>query len=196
MTDLPDLPDLLARLRRGDSTAADEFVRDYGPSVRIGIRTRLTDPRLRRHFDSEDICQSVMASFLARAACGQLAPNDPVSLLRLLARMAIRKVGQRAQGLRRQRRDHRRDAAVDPAQLSQIPSFAPKPDHVVACRELLASVRAGLTHADRQIADLRADGMSWGEVADRVGGTPEARRKQLRRALDDVLVTLGVEDAP
>jgi DNA-binding CsgD family transcriptional regulator len=61
---------------------------------------------------------------------------------------------------------------------------------------LLASVRAGLTHDDRRIADLRAEGMSWGDIADRVGGTPESRRKQLRRALDDVLVTLGVEDAP
>ena len=70
MFDMQSFSDLLLRLRAGDVEAAETIVRDYGPLIRIAIRTRLTDPKLRRHFDSEDVCQSVMASFLARAACG------------------------------------------------------------------------------------------------------------------------------
>src|SRR5947209_12784076 len=105
MTEPSSLPELLARLRRGDRDAADEIVRRYGPAVRVAVRARLTDPSLRRHFDSEDVCQSVLASFLARAACGQLDPDAPDGLLRLLVRMAVRKVGRRARNLRRQRRD-------------------------------------------------------------------------------------------
>src|SRR5205085_5500408 len=77
MTDPPSLTDLMTRLRSGDADAADEFMLRYGPALRVAVRTRLTDPALRRHFDSEDVCQSVMASFFARAACGQLAPDDP-----------------------------------------------------------------------------------------------------------------------
>jgi hypothetical protein len=50
MTDAPALSDLLSRLRRGDAAAADEFVRVYGPAVRITVRTRLTDPALRRNW--------------------------------------------------------------------------------------------------------------------------------------------------
>src|SRR5437763_6899232 len=109
MNEPPALTDLLTRLRRGDEAAAADLVGRYGPALRVAVRTRLTDPALRRHFDSEDVCQSVLASFFARAACGQLAPDDPAGLLRLLVRMAVRKVGRRARNLRRQRRDHRRD---------------------------------------------------------------------------------------
>jgi len=196
MTDPPALTDLLARLRRGDAAAADELVRRYGPALRVAVRTRLTDPALRRHFDSEDVCQSVLASFFARAACGQLEPDDPAGLLRLLVRMAVRKVGRRARDLRRQRRDCRRDRSDGDTVVRQAAGPEPPPDRAVAGRELLAAVRAGLGPDERRLAELRASGMSWAEVADQAGGTPEARRKQLRRALDDVLARLGLEDAP
>lgn len=196
MTDPSVLTDLLARLRRGDGTAADELVRRYGPALRVAVRTRLTDPALRRHFDSEDVCQSVLASFFARAACGQLAPDDPAGLLRLLVRMAVRKVGRRARNLRRRRRDCRRDRPDGDAILRHAAGSEPLPERIVEGRELLAAVRAGLGPDELRIADLRAEGCSWAEVADHAGGTPEARRKQLRRALDEVLVNLGLEDAP
>src|SRR5271154_7064738 len=52
MTDPPAPPDLISRFRRGDAAAADEFVQRYGPALRVAVRTRLTDPNLRRHFDS------------------------------------------------------------------------------------------------------------------------------------------------
>jgi RNA polymerase sigma factor (sigma-70 family) len=196
MTDPPALADLLARLRRGDGDAAADLVGRYGPALRVAVRTRLTDPALRRHFDSEDVCQSVLASFFARAACGQLAPDDPAGLLRLLVRMAVRKVGRRARNLRRLRRDHRRDAPAGDSQLRHVAGPAAPPDRAAAGRELLSAVRAGLGPDERNLAELRAEGMSWAEVADRAGGTADARRKQLRRALDEVLVSLGVEDAP
>jgi RNA polymerase sigma factor (sigma-70 family) len=188
------LPRLLERLRVGDDGAAEELVRTFGPSIRIAIRTRLTDPRLRRHFDSEDVCQSVMASFLARAACGQLTPDDPVGLLRLLVRMATRKVGRRARGLRQLRRDERRTLVSGESWLRQVAGNEPTPERSVANRELLQAVRTGLPADERQLADLRAEGLTWSEVAERAGGTPEARRKQLRRALDVVLCGLGLED--
>ena len=36
------------------------------------------------------------------------------------------------------------------------------------------------------LAELRADGCEWTEIASRLGGTAEARRKQLARAVDRV----------
>lgn len=196
MAALPALTDLVNRLRAEDASAADEFVQRYGPALRVAVRTRLTDPTLRRHFDSEDVCQSVLASFFARAACGQLEPDDPAGLLRLLVRMAVRKVGRRARNLRRLRRDCRRDLPDGDSVVRRTAGSEPPPDRAVAGRELLAAVRAGLGPDERQLAELRAAGMSWADVAGRAGGTPEGRRKQLRRALDDVLTHLGLEDAP
>jgi RNA polymerase sigma factor (sigma-70 family) len=190
------LSDLLSRLRQGDGTAADEFVHRYGPALRVAVRAHLTDPALRRQFDSEDVCQSVLASFFARAACGQFAPTDSAGVLRLLMLMAVRKVGRRARNLRRLRRDCRRDLAEGDSAVRRAPGPDPSPDRVIASRELLAAVRRGLGPEERRLAELRAIGLSWSEVASRTSGTPEARRKQLRRALDEVLVNLGLEDAP
>lgn len=190
------LNELLERIRSGDPAGAEEMVRTYGPALRVAIRTRLTDPSLRRHFDSEDVCQSVLASFFARAACGQLEPNDPTELLRLLVRMAVRKVGRRARNLRRLRRDVRRDLPDGQLALQFAADSIPPPDRAAASRELMAAVRAGLGPEELQIAELRAHGHSWAEVVDRTGGTADSRRKQLRRALDEVLVRIGVEEAP
>jgi len=196
MPDPLPLVELLARLREGDANAADEFFRKYGTALRVAVRARLTDPILRRHFDSEDVCQSVMASFFARAACGQFTRVDSAGVLRLLMRMAVRKVGRRARNLRRLRRDCRRDLSDGDAAVRRTAGPDPPPDRIIAGRELLAAVRAGLGPTERQLAELRATGLTWVEVAGRAGGSPEARRKQLRRALDEVLVSLGLEEAP
>jgi len=192
--DMQSFSDLLLRLRAGDVEAAETIVRDFGPLIRIAIRTRLTDPKLRRHFDSEDVCQSVMASFLARAACGALAPEDPAGLMRFLMRIAVRKVGRRARGLRRLRRDTRRDLPAGETWLQHVPSADPTPERSITGRDLLNAVRTGLPPDERRLADLRAEGLTWTQVAERAGGTPDSRRKQLRRALDVVLHGLGLED--
>ena len=65
-----ELIQLLTRLRAGDEEAAVELVRRYELAIRVAIRTNLSDPRLRRQFDSLDVCQSVFASFFKNAAAG------------------------------------------------------------------------------------------------------------------------------
>ena len=60
------------------------------------------------------------------------------------------------------------------------------PSRLVAGRELLAEVDRRLSEEERLLAELRADGCEWTEIAARLGGTAEARRKQLARAVDRV----------
>jgi RNA polymerase sigma-70 factor (ECF subfamily) len=55
---------LVARLRSGDPDAAAELVRRYEPAIRAAIRGLMADTRLRRLFDSMDVCQTVLVSFL------------------------------------------------------------------------------------------------------------------------------------
>jgi hypothetical protein len=57
---------------------------------------------------------------------------------------------------------------------------------MVVGRELLAEVNRRLSTEERLLAELRADGCEWTEIAARIGGTAEARRKQLARAVDRV----------
>jgi DNA-directed RNA polymerase specialized sigma24 family protein len=149
------------------------------------VRLRLRDPRLYSRFDWTDICQSVMASFFIRAAAGQYDLEQPDQLLRLLVVMTRNKVANQARLHRAERRDCRRMAACDPAHLDR-PTAAPSPSRLVVGRELLAEVSRRFSDEERLLAELRADGYEWNEIAARLGGTAEARRKQLARAIDRV----------
>jgi DNA-directed RNA polymerase specialized sigma24 family protein len=62
------------------------------------------------------------------------------------------------------------------------PTAAPSPSRLVVGRELLAEVHRRLSQEERLLVELRADGCEWAEIAARLGGTAEARRKQLTRA--------------
>jgi RNA polymerase sigma-70 factor (ECF subfamily) len=190
------LGELLARVRVGDAAAAAEVVRRYETAVRVAVRTRLTDPALRRQFDSMDICQSVFLSFYLRAAAGQFDLERPEDLVGLLVRMAQNKLASQARYHHREKRDVRRVVADGGERLDALSEGA-APDQVAVGRELLTRVRAELTAEEQAIADHRAAGRTWDEVARELGGTAEARRKQYERAIDRVVAKLGIdEDEP
>jgi RNA polymerase sigma-70 factor (ECF subfamily) len=194
MTDGPDFSEFVRRIRAGDADAAAELVRRFEPLVRREIRLRFADPRLRRAFDSADVCQSVLASFFVRAAAGQYDLDDPGRLAALLVRMARNKMATAARAQTNQRRDVRRAAGGDA--LDAEPGGGPSPSRVVAGRELLDRFRALLSPADRELAELRAAGLGWAEVAARVGGTPDGCRVQLARAARRAALALGLDDDP
>ena len=62
------IAELIGRVRDGDARAAEELVRRYEPLIRREVRFRLHDSRLRRVFDSMDVCQPVLASFFLISA--------------------------------------------------------------------------------------------------------------------------------
>jgi hypothetical protein len=47
----PDFAEFLRRIRCGDPEAAQELVRRYESTIRLAVRTRLTDPALKRAID-------------------------------------------------------------------------------------------------------------------------------------------------
>src|SRR4051794_13645581 len=108
MPDEVPFADFIRRIRGGDAQAAVELGQRYEPVVRLEVRVRLSDPRLRRVLDSQDICQSVLASFFVRAAAGQYELEGPDDLVRLLVVMARKKLAFQARKERAQCRDNRR----------------------------------------------------------------------------------------
>ena len=183
--------ELIRRVRAGDEQAAASLVRRYEPEIRREVRFLLRDPFLRRSFDSMDICQSVMGSFFLRAALGEYDLNEPQDLVRLLISMTRNKVVDATRRQRAQRRDHRRATSLETVDLA---TKAPSPSEIVEERELLALFRDRLSPEERQLADLRAAGREWAEIARELGGSAEARRKQLTRAISRVSQELGLED--
>jgi RNA polymerase sigma factor (sigma-70 family) len=188
----PDLQSLLARFRAGDPDAAAELVRAYEPHLRRIIRLRIRDSRLRRLFDSADICQSVLANFFARLSLGQYDLEGPGQLVRLLETMARNKVATQARKAQVTRRDEREIGGEDETTTPAVPG--PSFTEQVAWSELIQIVRSRLSDGERELSDLRAQGCEWTEIAARVGGTAEAARKRLERAFDRVARELGWEE--
>jgi RNA polymerase sigma factor (sigma-70 family) len=173
----------IRRIRAGDEQAARELVERYEPVIRREVKMRLRDPRLYRRLDWMDICQSVMASFFLRAASGQYELDQPDQLLRLLVVMTRHKLSKQERRHRADKRDYRLAEDLEPAYLEAEAGDDPTPSRLVAGRELLEAFRARLSEEERMLADLRAQGCEWAEIAARFGGTPQARRMQLARAV-------------
>jgi RNA polymerase sigma-70 factor (ECF subfamily) len=136
-----------------------------------------------------DICNTVLGKFFVRAHVGRFNLESPRDLIKLLVTMArrrlvdeLRKACNRilllnggADG----------DAVRDPGE---------SPSEIVAGEELIQEFLRRMTPAERRIAELRAAYLDWGEVAARVGGSREAVRKQLERAVCRVEHQLGLRE--
>lgn len=193
MSAVPAFSDFLRRIRAGDSQAAEELVRKYEPLIRREVRLNLDDSRLSRVFDSMDVCQSVLKSFFVRTAAGQYDLDDPKELVRLLVSMTRNKLASAARSEHRQKRDQRRAGAGDEA-LAGVAGTTPSPSQVVEARDLLAETRRRLTPEECLLADFRGQDLAWEEIAQRVGGTAQACRVQLSRAVDRVALELRLDE--
>jgi RNA polymerase sigma factor (sigma-70 family) len=192
MPEMDSFAELLRRVRAGDVAAADELWRHYEPFLRREVRLRLRDPSLRRLFDEDDVCQSVMASFFVRAAAGQFELEGPEHLRNLLARMGRNKLAGQARRHQAGRRDHRRVGQFAEGEEGEAPGADPTPSQAVAWQEMFQEFRNRLSTEEHQLADLRTDGLSWADIAARLGGTADARRIQLGRAVERVSRELGL----
>ncbi len=164
--------DLIRRVRAGEGIAATELVKRYEPAIRRIVRVHLRDPRLRRVLDSTDVCQSVLATFFVRANLGQYDLETPEQLLRLLATIARNKVTNEAHKHQAGRRDYRREQAIGASEALVADPY-PDPSQQAATRELLEKVRERLSDDERLLAEMRAGGDSWVEIAGALGAGAE-----------------------
>jgi RNA polymerase sigma-70 factor (ECF subfamily) len=193
MSDDPSFADLIRRVRAGDEAAAAELVKRYEPAIRRSARLRL-NPRLRRACDSLDLANAVLGSFFVRAAAGQYEVDSPEQLLKLLATMVRNKLSKVARHEQAERRDQRRVAAGS-AEDHEVAGPQATPSRHVSGRELLDEVQRRLSDEERHLLELRQQGLDWAAIAVQAGGSPEARRKQLARAVERIAAELGLEDS-
>ena len=192
MSDEQTFHNLIGRVQAGEQDAAAELVRRYEPAIRRVVRCRLMDTRLRRVFDSMDVCQSVLASFFVRAALGQYDLKSSDQLLKLLSQMARHKAIDRVRRERAGRRDLER-RNEDSEAYAQATAADASPSEQVAGRELLVEFRKRLSPEELELADLRAEGREWAEIAKDRNESAEALRKRLARGLDRVAQQIGLE---
>jgi RNA polymerase sigma factor (sigma-70 family) len=184
---------LVARVRDRDEAAAAELVRLYEGAIRRVVRIHLRDKQMRRVLDSMDVCQSVLASFFVRTVLGQYELETPEELLNLLTSIARNKVANQCNRLRARRRDIRRGFSLaHSAEGASDPSD--DPSEQASAREILERVRDRFDQEERYLADQRAMGRGWREITEELGGSAEALRKKLTRAVDRVMAELRLNE--
>ena len=190
----PGFADFVRRIRAGDDQAAQELVNRFESLIRREVRLRINGSQVNRAFDSLDVSQSVLANFFVRAANGQFELEHVDQLVRLLVTMARNKLVSRVRSERRQIRDIRR-VTRHPDALDRVADEQPSPSEIVARKEILERVRTLLSDEERQIIDLRNQGLGWDEVATHLGGTGQARRMQMSRRIDRLTRQLGIAES-
>ena len=171
---------LIDRLQKGDSSAANRLLEDYGPAIRRIARVRLNESMLRRVEESMDVYQSVMANFLMRASSGQFDLETPGQLMALVSTMIRNRVVDKVRFYRTQKRDIQRNInltdAMPPAGRGETASVMISRDELVSRFQML------LSEEDRLLLHQRAQGRTWQELADQLNTTPDQLRKRLARA--------------
>lgn len=196
MLEHPEFTQFVNQIRLGNGQAAEELIRRYESAIRVAVRTKMTDPSLKRELESMDICQSVFASFFLRAAAGQYDLSNQKNLVGLLVRMAQNKLAMQVRKQYQQCRDTRKNREFEAGAIDHAGREA-TPSRIVAGQELWGKVQAQLSREEREIVSRRASGEGWEEIATGMGGSADGRRKQIKRALDRVSeqLGLGIQDA-
>jgi RNA polymerase sigma factor (sigma-70 family) len=179
----------LAGLRAGEADAArqvwDRFVRRL-----VGLAQTRLQAGLRGKVDAEDVVQSVFASFFARhtQGCFELASWD--DLWSLLVVLTLRRCGRKARHFHAGRRDVRREQADDGDSGQEVPDPEPTPQEAAELAETVRQLLAGLSQAGRGVLELRLQGYSGAEIAQRQGCTEytvDYRLRKVRRRLRELL---------
>jgi RNA polymerase sigma factor (sigma-70 family) len=178
-----ELQEFLDVLRGDDRPAIEALLGRLDPFLRKIIRLRLIDGRLRRVMDTTDIFQSLLKDFLSQRPGGDPPAQGSTGLHAYLAAAVHHKIQTRT-------RKERRHAGSLAADWEPVSPEAPAPRRVED-RDLSQAIRARLPEPTRRLFDLKAEGLTWAEIAARVGGNADALRMRLRRTVAAVLGDLG-----
>ena len=80
---------------------------------------------------------------------------------------------------------------AEPSALDHVADTWPSPSEIVSRKEEMELLKNSLSDEEHQIFELRRTGLSWNEIATRLGGSSQSRRMQLSRGLDRLELCLG-----
>ena len=175
--------DLMQRVRAGSDDAARELLEAYGHHIYRTVRRRLSR-ELRSKFDSADFAQAVWGSFFANREV-VLGFDRPEVLVAFLARMASNKVideCRRRFGTAKHNVNRERSLDRSAAVAAQgVAADTPSPSRVVVAREQWEQVTAGQPAHYRRMAELRAGGATYDQIASELGVDEKTVRRALQR---------------
>lgn len=178
--------DMIERCRRGDQDAARELFDAYVARL-VPLARRRISQRLVSRVDPEDIVQSVFRTFFARLKDDKFEINDQDELFRLLMRITVHKTLRQIAHHKAAKRDPNLELAQGESaqdQLLQLLTTEPTPEATVTFLDQLEHFMAQLQTTDREILNLRLQGFSTEEIAQKLGSYDRKIRRVLERIRD------------
>lgn len=174
--------ELTERLKNGSESAFQEILDRFGPYVMRSVRRSL-DRRLRTRFDSQDFVQAVwMTVHEHRDRLAECASPD--SLMALLVTIAQRKVRyefRRHLQAEKQNINRERQMQNDSFVLPLPDHSAEHPSQIVIAREQWDLMVDEEPAKYREIMELRCEGLTLDEIADKVGVNERTVRRVIRK---------------
>jgi RNA polymerase sigma factor (sigma-70 family) len=185
--------ELVAQWRGGDQQAAEELFQRYAERLLALARSRLST-RLTRHVDPEDVVQSAYRSFFIGARNGRYVLERSGDLWRLLAAITLHKLQHQVERLTAGKRGVGRECppGKDGSPFGQqVHAVArePTPAEAAALCDTLEQVFRGLEPLPRLVVEMRLQGYTLDEIADKV----QRSERTVRRILDGVKQRLQQE---
>jgi RNA polymerase sigma factor (sigma-70 family) len=178
----PGFQQTFVRACQGSDDDVRRLVNEYGIYIQKVVRRRL-DERLRPKFDSLDFVQMVWASFFAQPGALNRF-DDSEKLVQYLTAMARNKVvNEERRRLRTNNRYRAGERSLDEREENAPPARESSPSQVAIANErveLLASIQ---DEVDREILQLRCQGLSFEAIAKKVG----LHERSVRRRLENLL---------
>lgn len=161
---------LMEQIAAGSEAAVERLLGLYGDHLCRAVRRRLSRA-LRPKFDTNDFVQAVWASFFCNR--GELARFEhSAQLVAFLTRVASNKVVDECRHrFQTQKADVARECSLSD-QTSQelaIPGREPPPSQIAMMNEQLERLRGDVPSRYRSIVELRVEGQSQEEIAEKLG---------------------------
>jgi RNA polymerase sigma factor (sigma-70 family) len=177
--------ELLARLARDESGAADELFHRYLGRMTQLARSRLS-PRLARRLDAEDVAMSAYRSFFVGAREGKFTLQRSGDLWRLLVTITLRKLQRSAAHHAAGKRPWRREEPALPNEFLPDPTSEPSAAEALSLADELGHFLASLEPVRRRVLELRLLERTLPEIAADIGRS----ERTVRRMLDELQVVL------
>jgi RNA polymerase sigma-70 factor (ECF subfamily) len=178
-----DARELVTRATAGDAPAVEALLAAHLPRLRAFVRLR-TNAMIRQRESCSDLVQSVCREVLQGANTFEY--RGDAAFRAWLFRTALNKIVDRQAYLTEQKRDLRRDDAVD-GHLGGLPGREPTASQIAVAAELQQRMEAAfdlLPEDYREVIALsRIVGLSHAEIGEQTGRSEGASRMLLSRAL-------------
>jgi len=180
----PPLDRVLMDLWRGGDEAAARKLFDTYVERLVALARRRISQRLAARVDPEDVVQSVFRTFFHRVKEGQFSINDEDDLCKLLMRITVHKTLRQVAFHKAAKRNLglEVDQGPDPQErLQELLGREPTTEDAVAFLDQLEHFLNRLRPQDRQILEMRLQGYSNEEIADKLGIYDRKIRRVIER---------------